>query len=85
MKTMLYALAAVALTASAAVAEPTPGRSSPASEAASVKSPAGGDRVGYERDRMPVSLNRDFGFESQSLDRGQPVGERGWTGNDNEG
>lgn len=83
MKTMLYALAAVALTASAAVAEPTSGRTGPVSDAASVRAPTAGDRSGY--DRMPVTLNRDLGFESRSLDRGQPVGERGWTGNDNEG
>lgn len=84
MKTMLYALAAVALTTSAAMADPTSGRSSPASDVASVKSPTVGARAGYARDRMPVSLNRDLGFENQPLDRSQASG-RGWTGNDNEG
>lgn len=115
MKTMLYALAAVALATSAAVADPldspqssrastkpfergdarvvtpvgqTDPVKSPVSDRAGVKAPEGGDAQLKSDRRYPVSLQRDFEFESEPLSSGnadQGDARRGWGGNDNEG
>lgn len=90
MKTFVYALSALTLTMSTALAEPTAADrpNGPVSSKASDKPSERGDRdvrVPYDRS-APVSLDRSLEFESQPLgietDRS---GRTGWSGNDNEG